>query len=264
MMRNRTDIPQSKGDNNPQTDLYCVSFPDVEIITYGTKLEDGRIELQHVEGTHSVGAEIPQSEVAYYFRLIREREVIRGNRTGVLSLHEVINESRQAAKGRDTWRPAQPVMVRDGAEQALEIVNVFDERITKVVQACDSVSELQTHLLLTAWVRNISYEKNVWIDLHLFDADDHLVGADTLTLHHLGPAGGGGDLFGLDQVIFKGSCVPASARQRADVRKVQFRLYYEVNGRAFTDGILHQNTVPADAHISRAAAATRDTKRRYG
>jgi hypothetical protein len=34
---------------------------------------------------------------------------------------------------------------------------------------------------------------------------------------------------------------------RPDARKVQYRLYYEVNYQVFTDGILHQNELPEDA-----------------
>src|SRR5262249_61128521 len=34
---------------------------------------------------------------------------------------------------------------------------------------------------------------------------------------------------------------------RPDARKVQFRLYYEVNYQVFTDGILHQSELPEDA-----------------
>ena len=36
---------------------------------------------------------------------------------------------------------------------------------------------------------------------------------------------------------------------RPDARKVQLRLYYDVNGEIFTDGLLHQYDVPADDSI---------------
>jgi hypothetical protein len=36
---------------------------------------------------------------------------------------------------------------------------------------------------------------------------------------------------------------------------VQYRLYYEVSGQVFTDGILHQQSVNADAAATKAIAA---------
>jgi len=41
----------------------------------------------------------------------------------------------------------------------------------------------------------------------------------------------------------------SGCRTRPDARRVQLRLYYEVNGELFTDGLLHQYDVPADDSI---------------
>jgi hypothetical protein len=156
--------------------------------------------------------------------------------------------------------PAQPVMFRNGAARSQEMVNVFKAETSKIRRTIGnrslSGSELQTHLSLTAWVRNVAYQKNVWIDLHVFDPDDSLVSSQTLTLSYAGPAGGNGDFFSLDQEIFQGSGgVPGSVWPRADARRVQYRLYYEVSGQVFTDGILHQQSVNADAAATKAIAA---------
>ncbi len=153
--------------------------------------------------------------------------------------------------------PAQPVMFRTGAERTLEMVNVYRDDISKTRQVFGSSgSELRTHLFLTAWVSNASYQKNVWIDLHVFDPDDNLVSAQTLTLKYSGPAGGNGDFFTMDEAVFQGSGgVPGSVWPRPDARRVQYRLYYEVNGRVFTDGVVHQRAAEADAVATKSVAA---------
>jgi hypothetical protein len=43
------------------------------------------------------------------------------------------------------------------------------------------------------------------------------------------------------------TATPGSVQPRPDARKVQYRLYYDVNYQVFTDGILHQSELPEDA-----------------
>ena len=156
--------------------------------------------------------------------------------------------------------PAQPVMFRTGAGRSLEMVNAYSDGVSKIRQVlgrgASSGSQLETHLSLTAWVRNVSYQKNVWIDLHVFDPDDNLVSAQTLTLKYSGHGGGDGDFFTLDQMVFQGSGgVPGAVWPRADARRTQYRLYYEVNGRVYSDGMLHQFAVKADADATTQSVA---------
>jgi uncharacterized protein DUF6209 len=161
----------------------------------------------------------------------------------------------------DQAGPAQPVTYRTGAVRSLEMVNVFSEKIRKIRRPLGggtppAGSQLETHMALTIWVRNVAYQKNVWVDVHVFDQDDNRISADTLTLRYSGSAGGGGDFFTLDQTIFLGSGgVPGNVWPRADARKVQYRVYYEVDGRVFTDGMLHQDSVIADGEALPAAVA---------
>jgi Family of unknown function (DUF6209) len=161
----------------------------------------------------------------------------------------------------DQAGPAQPVMYRTGTQRSVEMVNVFAEKIAKIRRPCGNTpsagSQLETHLDLTVWARNVAYNKNVWVDLHVFDQDDNRVNADTLTLKYSSSAGGTGDFFSLKQLVFWGSGgVPGNVWPRADVRRMQYRVYYEVNGAVFTDGILHQVSLPADAEINQEAIAT--------
>ena len=129
------------------------------------------------------------------------------------------------------------------------MVNVFAESIAKAnifprVQPIDfNVGvDIQTFLSIQAWIKNLAYFKNVWVDMHIFDGDDAVLDAKSLALQYAGPACRDGDFFLLRGSIHQaGSAGPgwATAPWRDD-RKVQYRLYYEVNGQVFTDGILHQ------------------------
>jgi len=159
----------------------------------------------------------------------------------------------------DQAGPAQPVMFRNGALRSPEMVNVFAEHVSKIKHTIGSApagSQLETHLELKVWVRNVAYKKNVWIDVHTFDENDNRVSADTLTLSYLSSAGGKGDFFTLNQLVFLGSGgVRGNVWPRADARKIQYRVYYEVNGSVFTDGILHQAALIADAEAGLEAKA---------
>ena len=160
----------------------------------------------------------------------------------------------------DQAGPAQPVVFRNGAIPALDTVNVVAESVTKTKRTIGSPpvtgTQLETHLELKVWVRNIAYQKNVWIDVHVFDQDDNRVSADTLTLRYLGSAGGNGDFFSLNELVFLGSGgVPGNVWPRADARKIQYRVYYQVNGSVFTDEILHQASLIADADAGLEAKA---------
>jgi hypothetical protein len=134
------------------------------------------------------------------------------------------------------------------------MVNVARCRVVKENQFPQSPSgsrqgwDLQTVLTMTAWVRNIAYAKNVWIDVHVFDGVDDLVHSETFTLRYAGTASGWGDLFDFDGRIYQGStATPGSVSPRPEARKVQYRLYYEVDSQVFTDAILHQQDLPQDA-----------------
>jgi len=154
--------------------------------------------------------------------------------------------------------PAQPVSFRTGALRDPSMVNVVNWTATKVdipIGASSEGSQLETQLSLTAWVKNIQYQKNVWVDFHVFDGDENLVHSETVPLSYYQPGGGGGDLFILDQRVLKGSGgIPGFVWPRPDARLLEFRLYYEVGDNLFTDGYLHQSKLPADAAVSMGLA----------
>jgi hypothetical protein len=150
--------------------------------------------------------------------------------------------------------PTRPVIPRAGAVPSLEMVNVFGSSASKAnvfpaeTSGPRQGTDLQTFLSVSAWVSNVAYAKNVWVDVHVFDGDDNLIQAETLALGWAGSAGGHGDFFAYGGKVYQGStATPGSVSPKPDARKVQYRLYYEVNGRVFTDAILHQHEVQENA-----------------
>jgi len=153
---------------------------------------------------------------------------------------------------------AQPVIPRTNARPARDAVNAMQlgvgkQRYYRFGDAGSGIfagSELQTRVKLTAWVRNIGYAKNVWFDANVFDGSNQLVDGQTLSLHYKIGAGGGGDVFDFDDVLYHGSRgQPGSALPRPDARRVQLRLYFQASGQLFTDGILHDCQLLEDATV---------------
>ncbi len=108
--------------------------------------------------------------------------------------------------------------------------------------------DLRTFLDVRAWVRNVAFAKDVWIDLHVFDRDATRIEAATFGLAWEGSAGGFADLFRLQGEIYRGlTATPGSVSPRPNAWLVQYRLYYAVEGKLYTDAILHQLEVADDA-----------------
>lgn len=124
--------------------------------------------------------------------------------------------------------PADSVGYRTGAITSLPMVNVISGHAGTAPGDATSVS-----LSVLAWVNNVSFAKSVFVDIHVFDAADQRIVGRTMGLSYLQPGGGGGDFFTMDQIVYQQS------GGRPTAAKVQYRLYYEVNGQVFTDGILH-------------------------
>lgn len=149
--------------------------------------------------------------------------------------------------------PGQPVSYRAGAVTSPEVVNVLEHSAVKVNVFPSRPQggprqgmDLQTLLKVTAWVRETYFGANAWIDIHVFDGADRLIHSETLTL----PYTGFGPVFryGFSGKVYQGStATPGSVQPRPEARKIQYRLYYDVNHQVFTDGILHQLPLREDA-----------------
>jgi hypothetical protein len=138
-----------------------------------------------------------------------------------------------------------PVDLRPGAAISPETVNVFEEGVSAGAAAGLRLAPLHGRpasdaiaLSVRAWVRNLSYIKDVWIDLALAGAGGELVHAETLPLSFLEPAEGDGDFFTV------GTAVPAPGRGSA-APTLLYRLYGQMHGQVFTDGILHRHEIAA-------------------
>ncbi len=144
-----------------------------------------------------------------------------------------------------------------GAIPSLEMVNVFEGAVSKKnvfprpLRGPRQGSDWQTFLAVKAWVNNVAYSKKVWVDVRVFDSGDDLIHAGTFTLRYVGPADclpGHGDFFAFEGKIYQGStATPGAVSPKPEARKVQYQLYYEVNHQLFTDAILHQHDLLADA-----------------
>ncbi|HWC10136.1 MAG TPA: DUF6209 family protein [Acidimicrobiales bacterium] len=152
--------------------------------------------------------------------------------------------------------PAHPVRYRGGAIPDLGMVNVLAAQLqTKRVPEGgeplgeSSAADVRTLLSLAVWVHNVEYEKNVWVDLHVFGRADELIHSETLPLQYRGPEGGNGDSFAMNWGIFRGtgSGSGTDVWLRPDACKIQYRVYYGVGHRLFSHGILHHAEVPEDA-----------------
>ncbi|MGH2733861.1 MAG: hypothetical protein ACRDJG_13170, partial [Actinomycetota bacterium] len=88
-----------------------------------------------------------------------------------------------------------------------------------------------------AWVNNFAYAKDVWADVYLLDRAEEILYAQVFGFRYVEPAGGDGDCFALDALV------PASGlgSRAGEARRLQFRLYYQVEEELFTDGFVHDH-----------------------
>jgi hypothetical protein len=158
--------------------------------------------------------------------------------------------------GPSPIEPQDSVRYREGALPNAEFVNVLDQAATKknVFPAPPNGSrvgsDLRTFLDVRAWVRNVAFAKEVWIDVHIFDRNLTRIAAATIGLPWEGSAGGVADLFRFEGEIYRGLvATPGSVSPRPNAWLVQYRLYYAVEGNTYTDAILHQLELVDDAVI---------------
>ena len=116
--------------------------------------------------------------------------------------------------------------------------------------ALDPGLQLETCLRLVVSVRNRAYEKRVWLDLHGFDAAGSLVMAATRPARYVPSTTGCRDTFAFAECVHRGcGATPGAVWNAPDVRVLQYRLYCAMAGTTYTDGLLHQLTVPSDNSV---------------
>lgn len=160
------------------------------------------------------------------------------SRLGTLAPHdEALIENFERAMAI----PGHPINQRPGAATRLDMVNVLGwlARRDGSEPQVSRMERLRTRLLVHAWVNNVAYAKDVWADVYLLDLAGEILYAQTFGLSYVEPAGTNGDSFVADVLV------PSSGlgSRSGEGRRVQFRLYYEVGGAVFTDGLLHDQEI---------------------
>lgn len=142
---------------------------------------------------------------------------------------------------------SSPLEVRPGASVSPEMVNVFEQAVSpgaapglRLVRLGDRPSGDAIALSILAWVRNVAYDKDVWIDLYVLGPGG-VLHAETIPLDYQEPAEGGGDFFAA------GAAVPApkAGPEESSLGMLQFRVYCQMSGQLFTDGVLHSHQIEA-------------------
>ena len=148
-----------------------------------------------------------------------------------------------------------PVSVRADAQVRSDVVSVLEQTAKKRNMFPSPASgprngtDIQTFLNVSAWVSNTIFGANAWIDLHIFDALDKRIHAETITLSYTGF--GPFPSYGFYGKIYQGFvATPGSVSPKPAARKIQYRLYYAIHYQIFTDGVLHQIELKDDVGIS--------------
>ena len=94
--------------------------------------------------------------------------------------------------------------IRPGAVPSPEVVNVFRQGVSagadsklRLVSFAGGPAGDAIGLSVQAWVRNLAFDKDIWLDLALVGPDGQVLHAQTLPLTYQEPAGEGGDFFAL-------------------------------------------------------------------
>ena len=160
--------------------------------------------------------------------------------------------------------PLESVRFRAGAVPDQDMVVVLEDSAAKTNAKASGGPgsgvglDLETILSVRAWVRTGRGAQHCWIDVHVFDDCDRLIRSETLRMKYLSPAEDGGDVFGFEGSVHRGTgASPGSVWLAPDARKIQYRLYYEVDGTVFSDGLLRQHEVLPDAALTHCGPPTR-------
>jgi hypothetical protein len=141
--------------------------------------------------------------------------------------------------------PPTPSEARTGSWVSLEMVNVFGEPLAEQAGGAQGA-----RLHLTAWVNNVSYVKDLWVDAYLMDASGAVVHSETLILDYQEGAGGGGDFFVLDAPIITQG---AQGSATTPITGLQYRLYFQIGDSVYAEGILHEQALTTPPPAGAAA-----------
>ena len=170
------------------------------------------------------------------------------NPTNVPTYHDALTASITPAEPTRSVEPRANALVDDTVLNLSCDAAIKRNTFPSLPGYPSGMADLQTRLHVEAWVRNTTYTKNVWVDVHVFAHDGSLVHAESFPLSYTHSAADGGDVFVLDAEVYHGStATPGSVDPRPDARTVHYRLYAELEGQLFTDGIVHRCQLLPDA-----------------
>jgi hypothetical protein len=110
------------------------------------------------------------------------------------------------------------------------------------------MTSFQTSLRVGACVQPGADVTRVWVEVVGFDGDATPVYATTLPLAPLETEAPDGARFALVDLLYQGSVsTPGSVTPRPDIRVVLYRLYGEIGGVTYTDGVVHRCELATDA-----------------
>ena len=163
--------------------------------------------------------------------------------------------------------PLESVRTRAGAVPDQDRVVVLEESATKIDAKASAAPgggtglDLETVLSVRVWARREGNLGQCWFDVCLFDDCDRLIRSDTLPMEHEGAADDGGDVFAFEGSVYRGTgASPGSVWLAPDAHKLQFRVYYEVDGTVVTDGLLRQHEVPPDGALTHCGPSGRNRR----
>ena len=163
--------------------------------------------------------------------------------------------------------PSESVRFRTGAVRDQAMVVVLEDSAIKINAKATGAPgggvglDLETVLSVQAWTGRPGEAQYSWIDLHVFDGCDRLIRSETLPLTHLSAAEDGGHVFAFEDSVYRGTgASPGSVWLAPDARKVQYRLYYEVDGTVFSDGLLRQHEVAPDSALTHCSPPDRSRR----
>jgi len=146
--------------------------------------------------------------------------------------------------------PEQSVVMRPEAAVDPATIRVVGDSATKQ-QTGSHGAALQTAVSMRAQIGQASCRLRAWADVHVFDASDELIHTGTIALEgpEAVPAPGQERAWRADVYQGSGGGSGAGVWSRPDAHTVQYRLYCQLEGTLYTDGILHQFDVPADTEV---------------
>lgn len=159
----------------------------------------------------------------------------------------------------DVSREGLPIPTRSVALRRESLIDLNKIRVvedTASKQEAGRGMSVRTLLAVRALTGDPAAAADTWADVHVFDASGELIHAGTMVFERPERAADPAlRVWGNEVYQGSGGGSGMGAWSRPDAHTVQYRLYCQVRGQVFTDGVLHQFDVPADEDVGRAPGA---------